>query len=69
MRNPIPACVGEIRNHGAATVFARDDMVDLERDVGCFLRQSAVFAPSGSSLTHLLVRIGDHSVSEPFCVS
>ena len=52
----IPACDCEIGGDGTAAVLAGDDVVDLEREGRCFLRQAAVFASSGGSLADMLGR-------------
>ena len=41
----------------------------VEGNAGGLLRQAAVFAASGRSLTHVLVQVSGHAVSEPSSVS
>ena len=61
----IPTCVCEVRGDRAAAVFAGDDVVGLKGDVGCFLRQAAVFASAQSPVADMMGQVGGHAVSEP----
>jgi hypothetical protein len=61
----VPARPGEVREDARAAVLARTDVVDLEGDVRCFLRQTAVFASAESPVANIIGQVCGHAVSGP----